>query len=198
MTEDEPAESADYVDFDPEAIEAEILASQQSEDDEAEEEAAEPQETCSDGLLNQDEEDVDCGGVCDACPEEAVPESTGEIAFTIPSYEYEWVDDSFGRIGDVEIMIANDLGKDIEDGKIRLLFYGYSDDSELKDWKLSTDVSLPTIRDGEVYADILKRIDNTALRLTCCRNYKNTDKTLKVRLVSKDNGIDRTVTVDVK
>ncbi len=24
-------------------------------------------ETCSDGLLNQDEEEVDCGGVCDAC-----------------------------------------------------------------------------------------------------------------------------------
>ncbi len=29
-----------------------------------------PQETCTDGIQNQDETDVDCGGVCTACPVE--------------------------------------------------------------------------------------------------------------------------------
>jgi len=30
--------------------------------------AVAPSETCSDGIMNQDETGIDCGGVCDACP----------------------------------------------------------------------------------------------------------------------------------
>jgi len=36
-----------------------------------------PQPTCSDGIQNQDETDVDCGGVCPACPVPPSPGGTG-------------------------------------------------------------------------------------------------------------------------
>ena len=32
------------------------------------EDEAMPTGTCADGILNQDETDIDCGGICDACP----------------------------------------------------------------------------------------------------------------------------------
>jgi len=36
-----------------------------------------PEPTCFDSILNQGEEDTDCGGPCRACPEQVVPEERG-------------------------------------------------------------------------------------------------------------------------
>ncbi|GAA3656280.1 T9SS type A sorting domain-containing protein [Flavivirga jejuensis] len=39
-----------------------------------------PIESCDDGIKNQDEDDIDCGGVCSACTEPAVPPTTAPNA----------------------------------------------------------------------------------------------------------------------
>lgn len=39
--------------------------------------------TCSDGILNQDEEEIDCGGVCEACIAQ-------ELSFSVGRYRGVW------------------------------------------------------------------------------------------------------------
>ncbi len=48
------------------ADQPEVLDAQPSVN--VEPEPAKPEETCSDGIKNQDETDIDCGGICDPCP----------------------------------------------------------------------------------------------------------------------------------
>lgn len=157
----------------------------------------EPEETCDDNIRNQDETDVDCGGVCDDCPEEEQQTSpaAADVEFSVGSYKYEWKS-TYGRLSDVEVAIVNNLGEDITDGRLFIYFYGASDPVELRD--SSTRTNVPYLEAGGNFWDVLKRGDGSSLSFSCCSNAQTTQKTLKVVFESKDHDIKKTVTVNVK
>ena len=117
----------------------------------------EPEATCEDNILNQDETNIDCGGVCGGywydgqCNEEPKPLS-GEVVYAIDQIDYTITAEDFAVISKIEFSIDNGLESDLV---LTALLYVFdeTDDDVAKNY-VNEKINLPKIRSGEVYKNI--------------------------------------------
>lgn len=93
-------------------------------------------ETCSDGILNQDETAVDCGGVCDACPLSARDSALLDYNTNYLGSEVN----NLGWTGNISVCNEGTLSEDTHNKVIQRINYfrrlvGLNDDCEMDESK---------------------------------------------------------------
>ncbi|RME31561.1 hypothetical protein D6789_02305, partial [Candidatus Woesearchaeota archaeon] len=105
-----------------------------------------PKPSCDDGLLNQDETDVDCGGSCPACDDgeacivdtdcvskdclggtcQAAPQLSGEVTFSLGDVETKEAASGAVKVTSVTVSVENGLE---ETGEYEVRLFLKSDDN---------------------------------------------------------------------
>ena len=151
----------------------------------------EPEETCDDGIKNQDETQIDCGGVCggyyydDACHEE--PKEIGRLTFALDSVSWEYGSEAEtnARVSSVKITVDNSLDSVASGYRFQVFVY---DDNDLDYVKTLNQVG--TADDYTVIPDVAKDDALTETFSFSGKLFTDLDETKNVDLKIYDSGLN--------